>query len=267
VAQAQPQQQDHLSDYERAVCYYTLPRVTHPITYGLIAAYALCLFEALAAIVYGLWFDHDLVLRIGTIAFAALIAFGLVVFTVRAFLSEVRQRRALAQARGVPDALREAADLPDPFATHLLLKRPTHTDGAIFACTDEHAAIAYRIEATPENASWTIMSADGEEVCRVKAVRRVTSFTFGQNLPGQLNIYRQDTEIGQIIRRFSFTENITDIRVLAPEPSQYQVRQQAIYRESRLVGRIYALRGAYYLDLRRDALHEAILAYFIAATD
>ena len=46
-------EKEHLNDFERAICYYTLPRVARPVTFGLIAAYVLCLAEAFAVFVYG----------------------------------------------------------------------------------------------------------------------------------------------------------------------------------------------------------------------
>ena len=44
-----------MTPYERAVCYYTLPKVIHPITLGLIWVYALCVIEAVGAFSYGVY--------------------------------------------------------------------------------------------------------------------------------------------------------------------------------------------------------------------
>jgi len=49
---------DTISDYERAVCYYTLPRVTSRVTLALVIAYAVCVFEALGALCIGVLFDN-----------------------------------------------------------------------------------------------------------------------------------------------------------------------------------------------------------------
>ena len=90
---------EHLSDYERVVCYHTLPRTSHPLTLGLIVAYAVCLLEAVAAIGVGVYLEKPLWLRTGAACIVGLILFGIVVFTIRAFLSELRSRKALAAAQ------------------------------------------------------------------------------------------------------------------------------------------------------------------------
>ena len=105
---------ERLSDYERAICYYTLPRISYPVTFGLIVAYAVCLLEAFAAVIYGLLWDHAAFAKGGAAALGAIVVFGVVVFTARALLNEIRMRRALAVARGVPDAVADIKDIPSP---------------------------------------------------------------------------------------------------------------------------------------------------------
>ncbi|MBI2431476.1 MAG: hypothetical protein HYV26_01240 [Candidatus Hydrogenedentes bacterium] len=255
---------DHLTDYERAVCYYALPRVLNPITFGIIVAYAVCILEALVAIVVGIAIGHQLTLVIGTVALGAMIIFGLVVFFVRALLSEVRKRRLLEAARRTPDAAQDVADLPDPFATHVLLKRPTHAASALYACTENDATIQYLVD-NVAHGLWKVKTPQDTEVFTVKVLRGPGSFLFGQDLPRLLGVYRDGNEIARIVRRFSFDSAIAQIEAQGDGP-RLQVRQRGIYQGDRLVGRIYPLRSSYYLDIETAALSEGMLAYFVTVT-
>ena len=67
-------------------------------------------FEASAAVIYGLLWDNPAFAKGGAAALGAIVVFGVVVFTARALLNEVRMRRALAVAQAVPNAI---AAIPD----------------------------------------------------------------------------------------------------------------------------------------------------------
>ena len=45
--------QEHLTDFERAIFYYTLPRLRTPFPVGVTALYAAAMLLAVATIVYG----------------------------------------------------------------------------------------------------------------------------------------------------------------------------------------------------------------------
>ena len=70
---------EHLTDYERAICYYTLPKITHPVTFGLLAVYVVCIIEALGVLAYGATTHREGITRAGLLAVGGIVAFGVIV--------------------------------------------------------------------------------------------------------------------------------------------------------------------------------------------
>jgi hypothetical protein len=260
---AHTKEDEHLSDYERAVCYHTLPRVQNPLTLGLIAAYAVCLVEALAAIAVGHYLEKAWWLKIGAISLVALICFGLIVFTFRALLNEVRRRRTLLAARGVPDARESAHDLPDPFEDHVLLHHPSHTRGTLYSLADNDQSSGYEVSTTSSHATWTIRDLSRETELQVETVNRGMSFSLGLHLPALLRATRDGEEVAQISRRFTMSGTKVDIELYQPERQTIHLRNQGFFVDNRLVGRVYFLRGSFYLDIHRQYFNDGVLAYFV----
>jgi hypothetical protein len=253
--------QDHLTDYERAVCYFALPRLYNPVSFGLIAVFAFCLFEALCVIAYGTYTQSQTFIYAGVMAFIALVVFGIVVFLIRGLLNDVRTRRALAQAKGVPDAVDE--NLPNPFGDHVLLKHPINQQGKLFACTEDDMSIDYFVDSTPDQEWWKVTDSKDQEYFRVKAVGGIGSFVFNAGLPSALEVYVGDRVRATLFPRFTFGPPTVHISREITEPYQYIVRGNGIYYGDVLVGRVYALRNSLYLDIQKYHLNEATLAYFI----
>ncbi len=249
--------------YERAVCYYTLPKVTHPVTYGIIAAYAVCLFEAIAALIVGVTMDSRPWTVAGTFALVGIIVLGIAVFTARALMNDVRQRKALATAAKVtaePEAPDD--DIPDPFADHMLLRRALAQPATIYECGAQETPL-YRVEPGAKRRSWRVVAPDGGEVCRAQAHGGAQSFLFDAWTPGRVNVHVGDELVAHLEGRFSFTRPRVDISVLFPEERHFTARQQGIYYGHCLIGRIYTLRHSVYLDVNRFFFNEALLAYFV----
>lgn len=257
---------DYITDYERAICYYTLPKVVSPVTYGIVVAYSVCLFEAVGAVAIGTLLDSRVWIIAGYSALAGIIVFGLLVFMARALVNEVRQRKMLAVARGVPDAASAGAEAPDPFANHVLLKHPLDARGKLFVCTENDATIKYFVDSAPNRRWWKVKTPQDVEVCRLESLSKVGSFVLGGGLPRRLGVYAGEEEIAQIVRRFSFTVPYVEIRCRIPEPRLYIVRQEGIYLGDCLIGRIYSLRRSFYLDMDKYLFHDAVLAYFVTKT-
>jgi hypothetical protein len=254
---------EHLSDYERAVCYHTLPRVSHPLTLGLIVAYAICLIEALGAIAIGFYFERPWWFKLGIASLIGLIFFGLIVFTIRAFINELRRRRMLAAAHGVPDARASAHDLPDPFADHILLHHKSHVRGTVYNLTDNDDASGYEVKTSTSHGWWTITNLQTQEVLRVDTMERGKSFQFGVNLPALMKVTRGGAEVARIRRRFSLNEPNVEIELFDPESQVLRLRNQGIFWNNRLVGRVYFLRGSFYLDVHKQYFNDGVLAYFV----
>lgn len=256
---------DHLSDYERAVCYYTLPRVTSPLTIGLVAAYAICLLEALGALCFGVLTGRNVWIEWGTICLAAIIVFGVVAFLIRAFLNDVRQRKSLAAAHGVPDAMPDEAEgLPDPFANHILLRLPRHRPPGPVSITDNEGTLRYTVETGAHGRSWTIRDEAGNEYAQVLTEAKGGSFLLNQSTPRKLVVRRGEEEIARLERGFSLMDSIVEIVCNGPTPQKFQTRGRNLYKEGKLIGRVYYIRRYIYLDVEEDSFHDGILSFFVA---
>lgn len=259
---------ERLTEYERAVCYYTLPKIVHPLTLGLMGVYAVCLTESVGVLVYGVISERDGVRTLGAAAMAAVVVMGVVTFTLWALLNETRQRWALAGARRLaerapdpPETVPES-DIPDPFAGHLLIRRPLPTPGDLFACTDNDGTVAYFVEVEAGQNIWRIKDAQENDVVQVEVEAPAGSFFMG-GAPGQLSVYRGPDEIARIERRFSLAAPKVSVRCSRPRPSKYALIRDGVYHDGSLVGRVYELHQSLYLDIEKEAFHDAILGLFV----
>ena len=262
----EPKQSDRISQYERAICYYALPRMVNPVTLGLLMAYTLCVAEALAALAYGVWAENDPWAKAGAASFIGLVLFGIVVFTGRALINEVRQRRFLAAARGVPNAQTDLPDLPDPFAGHVLLCHPIDHPRRHFDCEADNASTRYHVDRAPARDAWEVSTEDGEEVCMVRVDKWAPSFALTQGSPWRMTITKQAQPVAKILHLFSLGPGLVELRMLNDPVPPCRVVGNSIVREHEQVGRLYRLRGNLYLDVRADVLNDALLGYFATLT-
>ncbi|MCC6144252.1 MAG: hypothetical protein IT368_10645 [Candidatus Hydrogenedentes bacterium] len=256
---------DHLSDYERAVCYYTLPRVDPPPSQASIVGYALALLASFALMVAAVLAESNRWLYISSGAMGMSVLYGLTVFPARALASSIRRRRVLQAASNVPDAQNDES-APDPFAHHVLLRHPMYRPGALYALTDKNADIDYFVDFGPDGRCWKVKTAQDEEWCRVQVLEGMPSFllSLGAGYPARVGVYRGEDRLALIERQFSIRDPRIEIRLEMGDKKTFVVRQQGIYEGPRLVGRVYALRQAYYLDIERTALNEGTVAYFVS---
>lgn len=254
-----------ITPYERAVCYYTLPRVIHPVTLGLIWVYALCVLEAVGALAYGIYAGDMTWTTAGAYSFAGIVMFGVVAFFLRALVNDVRRRKALAEARNSP-MLTPAEDLPDPFADHILLKHPAHAVGTLFNCANGNDETEYIVEHRPSSREWVVRAPNGTERFTVRVLRGVRSFSFSMDRPRLMGIFHGEQELARIRRRGGLGQTTTEITSEALTPRGILIRNRGIYVNNALRGRIYDLRGDDYLDVHRDTLNDALLGYFVTLT-
>ena len=251
-----------LTTYERAVCYYTLPRILPPVTVGMITAYAVCLFEAFAALAYGLlWKDTDITL-IGVWSLAGIVLLGILAFFFRSLVGEVRRRRLLAEARGLPNPDDDSADLPDPFAEHVLLRCPFSHRGKPLECADSKGHVFYRVQ-IGQGSDWRILcNAQNQEILRLRVEAGSSSFSLREDTPSRVAMYRGETLIARLRTKFSFGEPTAVLECFEPDEREYLIRAHGIYRDHVLVGRFYDLRGYLYIDVHQSACEEAVLGVF-----
>ena len=251
-----------LTAYERAVCYYTLPRILPSVTVGMIAAYAVCLLEAFGALSYGLIVRDDNITRIGAWALAGIVLLGIIAFFFRTLIGEIRRRRLLAEARGLPNPADDSADLPDPFAEHVLLRCPFSHRGKPLECADSAGHVFYQIT-NGRGSDWRILcDAHKRELLRLKIENGASSFLLREDTPSLVAMYSGETLVARLRNRFSFGEPMAVLSCLDPEPHEYVIRSHGIYRDHVLVGRFYDLRGYLYLDVHQSACEEAVLGVF-----
>ena len=242
---------DHLiREYERVVCYYTLPKMISPVTIGLIAAYLLCVLESAAALAYGTYIQDRTWTLAGLYSLMGILVFGMVAFTIRAWLTDWRIRMALAVARNAPDPTGEE-DVPDPFEKHLLLSRPFRPVEDIFDCVDRSGAISYYVEIKRPNAHWRIKDAQDATLLDVRAVHG----------PGQLRVYAGKEHRASIERRMTLRGMMARVDLVGPESRYYLIRSGCIYDSGRMAGRIYRLRRRIYLDVEQAHMNDGLLAY------
>jgi hypothetical protein len=256
---------DHLTAYERAVCYYTIPRVTSPLTGGLVIAYAIVLAEAVALLVYGVAAERENFVWWGAASTISAIVFGIVVFFGRSLQNAIHERKALAQAALVPDSDSETSDLPDPFAGHLLFRYRRQPGIATFDIEDNSGAVRYHVKSASRDKRFEIVAADGRHVADVRALssRRSFLFDFTGN-PGKVVVRRGDTELAHALRRYTLMDPSCDIFISEPAELHLVTRRGAIYRNDRLVGRIYTARQFTYLDIESKSFSEGMLGYYVA---
>lgn len=254
----------HLSAFERAVCYYTLPKVTSSVTVGLIGAYLACFFEAVALLCYGVVAQDARYVKWGLVAVAGIVILGLVAFTGRALLSEVKRRKTMRLAKTLPDVSEQATDLPDPFADHLLVRRPFGGKATTFACTDNAGNPLYSAASGKHGRQWVVTGPEGAEALRVRASKRPRSFSIWGGMPSRLTVYAGPDEVARFRRRFSLSGPCYTIDCLRPEPKRYLYRSGGFFDDKRLVGRIYNIRGWLYLDVENTESSKAFLALFVS---
>lgn len=260
------QKNGHITDFERAVCYYTLPRLANPVTFGLIIAYAVCFLEAVGIFVYGVLADNETYARAGLIAVIGIIVFGVVVFLARAFVGEVRSRRALSAAKGVREAGADADGLPDPFANHVLLRFHRHTPAEGTDVTDNAGNLRYTISVESQGRAWTVKDSGDDSEVKLDGRWGGRSFFFDFGAPMALLVYSGDNEIARLHRRRGLRDPVVDIACREPEECHLTARGTGFYKGDRLVGRVYRLRGYTYLDIEKDCFNSGVLSFYVSMT-
>lgn len=255
---------DHLTAYERAVCYYTLPQVTSPLNTGLVIVYGVILLEAIALLVFGVVRENPEFVRWGAIAAVSVVVFGVVIFFGRAFINAVREQRALAQAHAAPD-LEEDSGLPDPFEGHVLVRyHPNHHEKTVPIESNDGRVVRI-VERLPGAREFTITQPDGSDPVTVSALRSRRSFVF--DMSGRVSdivVRRDGSEIARARRRYTLGDSSSDIFCEEPEPVHIVMRGGGFYRNDRLVGRFYLVNQVAYLDIEEPSFLDGVLAYFVA---
>lgn len=255
---------DRITEYERAVCYYTLPRLTYPLTSGLIGIYFFVLIEAFILLAYGFFSDAHDIMELGLYGAPFMVVLGIVVFTGRSLLNQYRTRKVLAEAADAPKVDledSEVAGIPSPFESHLLVQRPAEPDSDCFECRNAIGNLLYTV--TRKGDLLVVMDEEGVEIMQVRIDRYSRSFSLSEAAPGRVSVLVDGEVTATLRRKFALNEPTTLILCPGPAPREYHIRKGSIYFGTVMVGRIYELRKHMYLDTEKKSHHPALLAAFL----
>lgn len=255
-------EQDRLTDFERVICYHTLPSVTSPLTFGIIVAFGvLFLAEAIVG-AYGVRVDNETWSHGGAIALGATAALAVVVFIGRAIWNQVNQRAALAEAAGVPDVEFGFDEVPDPFADHVLLRRLLHGTGDEVTLSDDRGNTRYVMERGAEG--WTVRDAEGNAYLELSQTPGARSFIFSPNTPSAVQVSRDGAPVVEIRRRFNFGPAAVEMAPIGEsDVMAHRAAGGDIFAGDTLVGRVYAIRKYVYLDIQEAHLDAGTLAFLL----
>lgn len=253
---------ERLTEFERAVCYDTLPNVTRPVTLGLIVLYTILLIASFLLMAYGLRTDHPRWELWGPRIFALVVMLGLIGFTLRAIANSVRKRAALAEAGVMPNVESGFDALPDPFAGHALLRFYRQQGVGPRVVTGNRGETVYTVVPRDSGHAWDIQDPTGERVFRVEAAAPSRSFSFDAGTPSALRILRGDSESGSVTRRWSLGPGRVEIYRLRQPEKPLVFRAGGIFDGEALVGRIYSIRNYLYLDVKQSYVDDSLLAFY-----
>ena len=256
--------EERLTEYERAICYSTIPSVTHPLTVGLIIAYGFVVLGSLVLMVFGLRTEHAVWERWGAIVFGLTVVVGIFGFLARAVVNQVHERAALAEAEALPNVDSSFDELPDPFEGHVLLRYSRHHDGDTVDITDNRGRTVYIVVRSHGGRHWEIRDPSGIALLTVEAPQGQYSFVFDAGVPRRLIVTRGDQETADLKRRFNFGTATVDISCTQNGAQDHVFRAGGFYKGEELLGRIYFIRNFAYLDIRKAALNDGNLVLFAA---
>jgi len=255
--------EERLTEYERAICYSTIPNVTNPLTYGAIAGYALLLIGASFLMVYGLRTEESIWDPWGMVVFGVVVVLGIMGFLARAIANQVQERSALAEAETLPNVESGFDALPDPFEGHSLLRHTRRFAGASLEVHDNRGRMVYSVAKSTSGQAWDVSDASDHVIMTITAGNDDRSFDLSAGTPSGVSVSRDDRDTAKVTRRPGFGSGVVDVRSKMPADEDLVFRAGGFYKGSELVGRIYFIRAYAYLDIRKTALNDGSLALFL----
>lgn len=253
-----------ITDFERAICYFTLPRLIYRINPWALFIYFVCVIITLTLLFLGIITGIPSLTYTGSISFVVVTIVGIIMFTGRALLNELRWRKCLAEAHGIQNTAE--ADLPDPFEDHTLLLVSSDTRGSLlYPIMNREGEVKYFVEEKEPEKYWIVKDHQENPVCQIQARASLFSFTLSMNKPRVIYVQSQDKCISVIKPKVSFYGDSYILYTKEPSPQQYWVLQSGIFFHGELVGRIYNLRRYTYLDVREDHFSLGMLALLLTS--
>jgi hypothetical protein len=255
--------EEHLTDYERAIYYYTLPRVSLAVPVGVIFIYVFFVCMTIVAIAYGLSTDHPQWMQGGGVVLGLLIIGGVMTYLSREFMHELQERLALAKAKTMPDADSQFDEIPDPFADHILLRYPIRHRGSKLPLVNNKGNQVYTAELSDNRKTMSVHDHDEKELFQAVLETSQVSFSFETGSPSRIEVQVSGETVGRVRRKSNFGPAHVTIECLGEVPATYDFQGGGIYFGDELVGRIYEVRQFHYLDIHKKHFRDAILSFFI----
>ena len=263
---ASPVKTERLTEFERAVCYDTLPRFTRPLAPGVVFAYAGLLIASFLVLAYGLRKDLDAWKLWGAVSLSVVVFAGIVGFLYRALYYAIRQRRALLSANEMPNVESGFDALPDPFASHTLLRYHRVDKSETKTLTGNKGEVVYTATRIPDH-GWEVHDPAGDVLLTIRASRPPRSFSFDWGVPSQFHVVSGDTLLAEIERPRTLGRGRVEIRSQRQPQRKIVFRDGGLFDGDDLIGRIYIIRNYLYLDVRQSCLDDAVLGFFICMLD
>jgi hypothetical protein len=254
---------EHLTDLERALFYYTLPRVRTPFPMGMTVVYAVAMMLAAGTIVYGVASGESEWLRAGKIGLVFGGVVGIGSFMLRDFMNQVRERTVLASAKGTPDADSHFDEIPDPFGEHILLRYPIRHAESTLSLEDNKGRTVYVAEISEGGSKLSVSNAEGEGLFSAKVDSGSQSFSFDTGSPRRLTVEAGGEKVADLHRHSNFGPATVDIVCYGEGAGEYQYRSGGLFLGEALVGRIYEVRQHHYLDVEEKHFCDGILGFFV----
>lgn len=254
---------DFITDYERAMCYFTLPRISYIISPGVVFLYALFLILSFSILFIGIAYNSPLIANIGGISAIIVAVMGALILIVRAIINEYKWRRCLEEANNIPQQV--ASELPDPFHNNTLICIPLEKrDNTLFPCVDRAGEILYFIDEAMKNRKWIIKTPQDIEIAKIEGKANLFTFVISYKLPLVLRIYENE-KLSYIVKPkwslFSVAFTVFDHR--QTPTIVYTISDTGIFLNKKLVGRFYQLRKCFYLDIQQEHFNLGFLALLI----
>ena len=255
---------DCINDYERAVCYFTLPHLIFHLNPILLFIYFASVILAFLITFMGLILANPYLSYGGTFALVIIILYGIIAITGRTLLNELRWRKYLAEAHDSTSQV--SLDLPDPFENHELYIIPLkEKQTSLCPCTNREGKIIYFIEEKEKRRHWIVKDSLEKEVYNIYAKHVWFSIVFTSKVPLILRVYHEDKLIAQVKPHFSFFGSAYLITLFEPQLATYWVLQSGIFLQNELIGRIYQVRKNLYLDIQKPHFNLGILSLLISS--
>lgn len=253
-----------LNPYERAACYYTLPRIAPPLSARFVFIFGgllglLLVILCVVAVFGSSAATYAMVLVVVVTAMASIFAAML-----QTLVNEIRTRRVLYEASTAPQTRTQDDTLPDPFATHVLLRHPGNMGGKLSTCTSADHDLEYVLDNARSRSHWEVRTPANKPVLMVQASGGAGSFAFVSGQAGRFVVLVGEKEVARIKDGGSLLQPQVDIVCLSPSERTYAIRNGGIFLGERLVGRVYYVHDAHHLDIEREHLNEGILGYFVS---